>query len=228
MQQRRKSLCWRLANLISIGCFDDAGFTIIFGEKTVKFIDPNGTNILTNKSSQGMYLLETVGSHVAMIAKSIDKPMMLNVWHRQFGHAGISGLHELERKNLVDGLKIIRGEALPGSCEDCIHGKHTTHPYNVDVEAEHEVLRRVHVDLWGKACVKSLGGAWYMMLFTDGGSSNQKNCYLSDKSGNTLLRCIKAYHVESEHQTGKKLKCFQFDQASAWRQLRTTVGKMVL
>ena len=80
-------------------------------------------------------------------------------------------MHELARKNLVDGLKIIKGEAFPGSCEDYIHGKHTTHPYNVDVEAEHEVLRRVHVDLWGKARVKSLEGAWYMMLFTDCGSS---------------------------------------------------------
>ena len=38
-----------LANLIFIGHFDDAGFTIIFGEKTVKFIDPNGMNILTGK-----------------------------------------------------------------------------------------------------------------------------------------------------------------------------------
>ena len=27
-----------------------------------------------------MYLLETVGSHVVMIAKSIDKPMTLDVW----------------------------------------------------------------------------------------------------------------------------------------------------
>ena len=38
-----------LVNFISIGCFDDGGFTIIFGEKTVKLIDPNGTNILTGK-----------------------------------------------------------------------------------------------------------------------------------------------------------------------------------
>ena len=57
-----------LANLVSIGCFNDAGFTIIPGKKTVKFINPNGTNILTGKQSQGMYLLETVGSHVAMSA----------------------------------------------------------------------------------------------------------------------------------------------------------------
>ena len=35
------------ANLVSIGCFDHAGFTIIFGGKTVKFINPNGTKILT-------------------------------------------------------------------------------------------------------------------------------------------------------------------------------------
>ena len=98
------------ANLVSIGCFDDAEFTIIFGGKTVKFIDPNGTNILTGKWSQGMYLLEPVEPHVAMIAKSIDKPTTLDVWHRQFGHAGISGLRELARKKLVDGLDITKGE----------------------------------------------------------------------------------------------------------------------
>ena len=99
-----------LANLVSIGHFNDAGFTIIFGGKTVKFIDPNGTNILTGKWSQGMYLLEPVEPHVAMIAKSIDKPTTLDVWHRRFGHAGISGLRELARKKLVDGLDITKGE----------------------------------------------------------------------------------------------------------------------
>ena len=196
------------ANLISIGCFDDAGFTIIFSGKTVRFINPDGINILTGKRSQGMYLLETVEPHITMIAKSIDKPTMLNIWHRRFGHAGISGLRELARKNLVDGLEIIKGEPLPGSCEDCIYGKHTTCPYNVDVEAEHEVLRRVHVDIWGKARIKSIRGAFYLMLFTDGGSSYRKDYYLLDKSGNTLIKCIKVYHVKSKRQTGEKLKCF--------------------
>ena len=37
-----------------------------------------------------------------------------------------------------------------------------------------------------------------MMLFTNGRSSYQKDYYLSDKSGNTLLKCIKVYHVKSE------------------------------
>ena len=130
-----------------------------------------------------MYLLETVGSHIAIITKSIDKPTTLDMWHRRFGHAGISGLCELARNNLVDGLGIIKGEPLTGSCEDCIYGKHTTYPYDVNVEPKHEVLRRVHVDLWGKAHVKSIGGALYMMLFTDGRSLYQKDYYLSDKSG---------------------------------------------
>ena len=113
----------------------------------------------------------------------------------------------------MDGLDITKGGSLPGSCEDCIYGKHTTCPYDADVEVEHEVLRRVHIDLWGKAHVRSLGGAWYMMLLTDGRSSYRKDHYLSDKSGDTLLKCIKVYHVKSERQTGKKLKCFWFDQA---------------
>ena len=201
------------ANLILIGHFDDTGCTIIFAGKTVRFINPDGINILTGGQSQGMYLLETVESHTAMITKSINKPTMLNIWHRRFGHAGISGLCELARKNLVDGLDIIKGEPLPGSCEDCIYGKHTTCPYDADVEAKHKVLRRVHVDIWGKAHVKSIRGAFYLMLFTDGGSSYRKKYYLSDKSGDTLIKCIKAYHVKSECQTGEKLKCFRFDQA---------------
>ncbi len=49
-------------------------------------------------------------------------------------------------------------------------------------------------------------------MLTDGGTARRKDYYLSEKSADAVLAVFKAYHVESECQTGKKLKSVRFDQ----------------
>ena len=58
---------------------------------------------------------------------------------------------ELITKRLVDGLNTNGELVIRGRCEDCIFGKHSTHPFNKPGMRKEEVLERVHIDIWGPA-----------------------------------------------------------------------------
>lgn len=138
------------SNLISINWFDKAGFNVVFGGGTVRFQDPSGREVLRGTGKGGMYLLSTLGSpghHIAMTAKSLQKPVSLEVWHRRFGHASVKTIKTTLAKNLVDGLEIKGDLMVPGICEDCVFGKHSARPYDAEVLPEGAPNDRVHVDL---------------------------------------------------------------------------------
>ena len=68
------------------------------------------------------------------------------------------------RNNLVDSLVVKGDMEVKGLCEDCIYGKHTTHPYDSKQDIEQHPNDCVYIDLWGPASTKSMVSASYMML----------------------------------------------------------------
>jgi hypothetical protein len=69
-----------------------------------------------------------------------------------------------------------------------------------------EPLERIHLDLWGKAQMMSLGGAYYMMLAADGGSDMKFPFFLTDKRSETIIHTIEGFRRKAELQTGQKIK----------------------
>jgi len=63
----------------------------------------------------------------------------------------VDSVKELITKRLVDGLNTNRELVMRRRYEDCIFGKHSTHPFNKPGTREDEVLERVHIDIWGPA-----------------------------------------------------------------------------
>jgi len=121
------------ANLISISKFDDLGYFTTFGGGKVIFTDREKRIIMEGQHTSGMYLLDMgnplihvmdQGGPTAMSARSHEKPVGLDTWHRRLGHAGMSTIKEMLRKELVDRLTIEEDGNAPGKCEDCILGKH--------------------------------------------------------------------------------------------------------
>lgn len=197
-----------LSNLISINRFDKAGFKVVFGGGYVRFNDSTGKEVLRGTGTGGMYLLSSLGPldrPAAMTARSLAKPTTLEVWHRRFGHASVKVIREALTKNLVDGLNIKGDLTVAGLCEDCVYGKHAARPYDAIVEPKGSPNNRVHIDLWGPSSVPSLGGAVYMMVAVDGGTSYVSVYFLTRKDAHTTLTAFSSYHVQSERQTGKKL-----------------------
>ncbi|PPR04698.1 LOW QUALITY PROTEIN: hypothetical protein CVT26_015022 [Gymnopilus dilepis] len=214
-----------VANLVSIGRFDKAGFTVTFGSGKVEFRDPDGDVILNGRGSNGIYLLDmgddTVSSQggtasLAFSARSQEKPVPIETWHRRFGHVGVSAIKQAYTKNLLDGLQITGDVDEKVSCEDCILGKQVAGPYDEEFEKETEALERVHMDIWVCTRIPSLGGAKYMLLFADGGSSHLDPYYLTNKSAEATLEAFKEYRARSEKQTGKKLRTLRSDMDPAF------------
>jgi len=54
------------------------------------------------------------------------------------------------------------------------------------------------------------------MLIIDGFSSYKTVAFLKTKSVDVMLNILKAYHIEAERQTGKKLKHIRFDMGREW------------
>jgi hypothetical protein len=213
------------ANLISISKFDDLGFYTTFGGGKVVFLDTTKNVMMEGRRVGGMYLLNMGTSPVAaginnntvaMSARSHEKPVGLDTWHRRLGHAGISAIRDMSRKDLVEGLSITGDMNVPGKCEDCILGKHVARPYDEEVTPEEEVLERVHIDLWGPASVKSIGGASYLMVLVDGGSAMKFGYPLSHKTGDLTLQVFTEFHVAAERITGKRLLRVRIDGGREW------------
>ena len=212
------------ANLISISKFDDLGFYTIFRGGKVVFIDTTKRVMMEGRRVGGMYLLDMgtppiapgPGGTVAMSACSHDKPVGIDPWHWRLGHAGISTIREMSKKAMVEELSVTGDMDTPGQCKDCILGKHATCPYNEEVIPEKEVLEHVHINMWGPASVKSVGGASYLMVLVDGRSAMKFGYPLSHKTGELTLQVFSKFHIATECITGKRLLQVQIDGGHEW------------
>ena len=207
------------ANLISVSKFDDLGFYTTFGGGKVIFLDMSKQVMMEGRRVGGMYLLDmgspptapSPGGTMVMSVCSHEKPVEIDTWHRRLGHAGISTISEMSRKGMVEGLSITRDMNIPGQCEDCILGKHAARPYDEEVILEEDILEHIHIDMWGPASVRSVGGALYLMVLVDGGSAMKFGYPLSHKTEELTLQVFSEFHVAAEHVTGKRLLKVQID-----------------
>lgn len=193
------------ANLISVSRMTAKGCTVLFKDDTVVFISPTGTKFLAGSLSNGTYIVPMDSSPLAFFSRSrsLNHPAHLAVWHERLGHPGDDRI--LKMKDLVDGLDIT-STVMDGKCVDCIHGKQSRRPFDEIVDHETEVLERIHLDLWGKARTRSVGGKEYMMLLTDGKSGCRDVYFLENKQSKTTLEAFKLYVTKVERQTGKKVR----------------------
>ena len=102
-------------------------------------------------------------------------------------------------ENLVDRLNVCGESSIGGLYKDCIYNKHTAHLYNNNKSREKEILKCVHIDIWGLCQVQSTGGALYFMVIMDGFSSYQMVAFLKSKSAKVTLNIFKSFHTEVEH-----------------------------
>ena len=224
-----------IANLISISKLNEAKCWALFGGGGVTFYDIREGQkrmLMKGTGNNRMYLLQVEPqipvTHVLSV-HSLKKPTNIEVWHQHFGHASICSITDMAKRGLVNSLDIVEGLELEGKCEDCIYGKQMTQPYDEVVEPETEVRQHVYGDLWGLAHMHSVGGAEYMIVFSDGGSSYCVGYFLTLKSSKATLSTFTEYHVKSERETGRKLVQLRVDMGSEffnikWKEYTTNHG----
>ncbi|KAF7768676.1 hypothetical protein Agabi119p4_7919 [Agaricus bisporus var. burnettii] len=117
------------SNLISVSKLVSRGSPVSFEGNTAVVRTRSGAVALIAMKENGLYVVPPVDVH-ANAVQSKRKAVSLGTWHRRLSHASMEVIKKMLRENLVDGLSVTGPMELEGLCEDCIFGKHTSHPYN--------------------------------------------------------------------------------------------------
>jgi hypothetical protein len=204
------------SNLISVSKLVSRGARVSFEGNVAVVRDSGGTMVFKVMRHDGLYVVDVVDETMAYSVQTGRKAVPYEIWHRRLGHIPVNVIAKISETGLVNGLDTSGEPKLKAICEDCLFGKHATHPFNHTVQRETNVLDCIYVDIWGPASVQSASGAKYFMLCMDGASSYRKVYFIPSKTAEITLRIFKEFHVESERQTGRKLKRVCLDMGREW------------
>jgi hypothetical protein len=112
----------------------------------------------------GLYKLDVTNkNHQALTYATMP---IENLWHQRYGHINYHDLLLLQKQSMVEGLPMLKNEY--DACEGCALGKmhRDEFPSNPD-RRKIDLLELVHSDVCGPMQTRSLGGAYYFLLFID-------------------------------------------------------------
>lgn len=117
-------------------------------------------------------------------------------------------IQELSRKDLVRGLDNVK--IIDAHCSSCSISKSTKAPCKVlSSRQTKNVLELIHSDLCGPMPIKSIGGASYILTFTDDYSRKVTVHCLQSKD--EVAEYVRKYIARVERETDKRVKRFRTD-----------------
>jgi hypothetical protein len=148
-------------NLLSVSHLLDEGFKVLFRLGGCRILDSRGDLVCMVVPEGQVFRADFSQSYVVehcFLASSLSE---LWKWHRKLGHFSFDLLSHLSKLNLVRGLPCLRFEK-ELVCASCRHAKMlaSSHPLVTDVMTECP-CKLLHMDLVGRAHVRSTGGKWY-------------------------------------------------------------------
>ena len=152
-------------NLISVTRASQIGKVVKFTKSACYGLDKRHKVIAKATKIGDLYQLDHKVNHerVNFAQKSDTKE---DIWHKRYGHLGLSNLQKLARKNLVKGFDFNVTRELT-FCEACPQGKQHRTKFPSGERRANELLCLVHSDVCGKMSEKSQGGTEYFLTFID-------------------------------------------------------------
>ncbi|KAK4386032.1 Retrovirus-related Pol polyprotein from transposon TNT 1-94 [Sesamum angolense] len=176
-------------NLISLGTLHKNGFIPKADEdrETIRIVK-SALTVMKGKITTGN-IYKLLGSTVVGGVHSVDScDDNTKLWHMRLGHLSERGMTELQKRNLLHGVK---------SCK-----------------LDFRILDYMHSDMWGPTKEQSLGGSLYYVTFTDNFSRKVWVYFLKQKS--EVFAKFKLWKVEVENQTGRKIKYLRSDNGTKY------------
>lgn len=208
-------------NLISVKRLACKGVQITFFDTHAQGVD-DGEIVFKAFESGGLYTIDAepveFSSNIAgAVVENIDvkRPYYeasalraSTIWHQRLGHLNEETMHRIP---VLEGTKC---EKL-GICSVCLQGKMTRKGFpSHSMRQTHQQLELVHSDIMGKIRPVSIGGAEYVLTFTDDYSRYLTTRFLQKKSEvfNEFLK----YKTGAENALGLKLKAIQSDNGGEY------------
>jgi hypothetical protein len=153
-------------NLISVSTITDRNLKVEFFKNycIVKDLLDHFQTVATGVRAGGLYKLDvTSKAHHALTSTTMPIEIL---WHQRYGHINHPDLLLLQKKNMVEGFPMLKNEKV--ACAGCALGKiHRDEFLSNPDKKKRDVLDLVHTDVCGPMQTRSLGGAFYFLLFID-------------------------------------------------------------
>ena len=137
---------------------------------------------------------------------AVKKERKERLWHRRYWHLSEHSLQKLAQKGLVN----CNATNDIDYCKVCIGGKHHRRP----ARAIQRTLELVHSDVCGKMSVKLIGGAEYLLTFTDG--KTHYTWVYPLKMKDQVFDHFLEWKALVENSSGKKLKTLHSDNGGEY------------
>jgi transposase InsO family protein len=138
---------------------------------------------------------------------------MEDLWHQRYGHVNHNDLMMLQKKEMVEGLPMFKSEHV--ECEGCALGKQHREDFPMHIDKrKQEILELVHTDVCGPMQTRSLGGAYYFLIFIDDITRYTWVYFMRNKSD--VFEYFKEFKNMVEKQTGKSIKILRSDQGGEY------------
>ena len=154
----------------------------------VKDVQDHYRVIATGSRLGGLYKLDAIkGNHRVLAASTISD---VELWHQRYGHLNHNDLMLLQKKSMVEGLPIIKNDHI--ECVVCALGKQHRNEFpNHEEKRQTELLELMHTNVCGPMQTRSLGGAWYYLIFVDVDPCSHGITSLEGKAMSLILQGIR-------------------------------------
>ena len=156
--------------LLLISYFDAGGGDIHFKTGEAILRNKNKQTVGIGKVINRLYLLdaqaELPGRERANLAST--QKLSWDQWHRRYGHLSMGALEKLKKQEMVKRLMINESSIPSQSCESCIQAKQAHRPFLQEAKNRSTIAgERIMGDVWGPACIESIGKWKYYVSLTD-------------------------------------------------------------
>lgn len=194
-------------NLISVAKITNKGHKVTFRKNDAYVRDERDNMFVIAKRRGDLYFVRENFEY----AKAIVQPACSELlkWHDRLGHLNGKDLAKLVRDGVVSAVDVNGIEQL-SRCEVCLKRKMTALPFSKGRVSCAETLKIVHSDVVAPFRTESSGRARYLVTFIDDSTRWCEVYFLRQKCG--VFDAFKLYQKLVEKQTGKKIKCLQYDK----------------
>jgi len=192
-------------NLFSVSRATEAGKSTEFTKSSCSIREEKGNRLVAQGYREGsLYYLDHQEIPAQAHAASSE------TWHRRFGHLGTQSLMQLNKDQMVRGLKLNPSVTeAPKVCEPCLKGRQHRNPFSVGTGRAAGPLDLVHSDVCGKMGSPSLSGSEYFVTFIDS-YSHYTWVYVLKRKDQVFESFLK-WKALVENSTGRKLKVLRTD-----------------